>query len=267
MCRVCRPRQPIINLPNLTHSMTNGLDYRVKLPATALAAVVESFWMLKNTATTGRPIMLLPDGRIDVLFSQADAVPFHATLLGLGTEAEPTTFATGTCIGGVSLRLAAPEYLLHTRMANIANGARVLPADFWGITPEDLTDFEQFCIKLTDKLLTLLNPAIDPRKRKLFELLYASDGTRPVHELADEAGWSSRQINRYFQQYFGLSLKTYCAILRFRAAFPQLKAGRLFPEQAFADQAHFIREVRRLAGVRPKDLARNENDRFIQLSV
>lgn len=247
--------------------MRADLHYHTAPPAPALAAVVESFWTLKNTSATSRPILLLPDGRIDVLFSHADTVPFHATLLGLGTEAEPTTFAADTLIGGVSLRLAAPEYLLHTRVADIVNSARVLPADFWGITPADVADFEQFCAKLTDKLLALLNPAIDPRKRKLFELLYASDGTRPVHELADEAGWSSRQINRYFQEYFGLSLKTYCAILRFRAAFPQLKAGRLFPEQAFADQAHFIREVRRLAGVRPKDLARNENDRFIQFSV
>lgn len=247
--------------------MSNGLEYRTVSPAPALTAVVESFWLLKNTSAAGRPIMLLPDGRVDVLFSQADAVPFHATLLGLGTEAEPTTFAAGALIGGASLRLAAPEYLLHTRVADIINSARVLPAGFWGISPEDLTAFEQFCTKLTDKLLTLLTPASDPRKRRLFELLYASGGTRPVHELADEAGWSSRQINRYFQDYFGLSLKTYCAILRFWAAFPQLKAGRLFPEQAFADQAHFIREVRRLAGVRPKDLARNENDRFIQFSV
>jgi len=247
--------------------MSNGLEYCAAPPAPALAAVVESFWMLKNTSGTSRPIMLLPDGRIDVLFSQSAPEPFHATLLGLGTEAEPTTFAAGTLICGVSLRLAAPEYLLHTRVAALVNGARVLPVGFWGIMPEDLTDFEQFCATLTDRLLTLLNPAIDPRKRKLFELLYASDGTRPVHELANDAGWSSRQINRYFQDYFGLSLKTYCAILRFRAAFPQLKAGRLFPEQAFADQAHFIREVRRLAGVRPKDLARNENDRFIQFSV
>jgi AraC-like DNA-binding protein len=246
--------------------MSTGLEYRTASPAPALAAVVESYWMLKNTADS-RSIMLLPDGRIDVLFSQADGVPFHATLMGLGTEAETATFSAGTLLYGVSLHLPAPEYLLHTRVADIVNGARVLPPGFWDIIPDDLTDFDHFCAKLNDRLLSLLNPAIDPRKRRLFELLYASNGARPVHELAAEAGWSSRQINRYFQEYFGLPLKTYGAILRFRAAFPQLRAGRLFPEQDFADQAHFIREVRRLAGVRPKDLARNENDRFIQFSV
>lgn len=247
--------------------MPNDLSYRTALPAPALAAVVESYWTLRTAAGADRPIWLLPDGRIDVLFARSRPEPFHVTLLGLGTAAEQTTLAAETHLVGVSLRLLGPEYLLRTPVAGLLNTARRLPADFWGIGPAALDDFDHVCARLNALLPTLLPADIDPRKRRLMELLYASAGAAPVQELADAVGWSSRQINRYFQQYFGLSLKAYCAILRFRAAFPQLKAGRLFPEQHFADQAHFIREVRRLAGVRPKDLARNENDRFIQFSA
>ncbi|GAB3839480.1 helix-turn-helix domain-containing protein [Hymenobacter jeollabukensis] len=248
--------------------MNADLLYHSAPPEAALAGVVESFWQLKTGAeAAAKPIWLLPDGRIDVLFSYSATEPYHVMLMGLGSTAEPATLAAGTVLGGVSLHLPAAEYLLGGSVADILNGARPLPADFWGVTPADLADFGQFCARLSAALRARLRPIDDARKRRLFELLYASDGALPVHELADRAGWSSRQINRYFQQYFGLSLKAYCAILRFRAAFPQLKAGRLFPEQHFADQAHFIREVRRLAGVRPKDLVRNENDRFIQFSA
>ena len=247
--------------------MSHDLTYRTAPPAPALAAVVESYWTLRTATGPDRSIWLLPDGRIDVLFARARAEPFHVTLLGLGTEAEQATLAAETHLVGVSLRLLAPEYLLRTSVAGLLNAARRLPDDFWGLGPAALDDFDQLCARLDALLPTLLPAAVDPRKQRLLEQLYASDGAVPVQELAEAAGWSSRQINRYFQQYFGLSLKAYCAILRFRAAFPQLKAGRLFPEQHFADQAHFIREVRRLAGVRPKDLARNENDRFIQFSA
>ncbi|UOQ70681.1 helix-turn-helix domain-containing protein [Hymenobacter cellulosilyticus] len=245
----------------------HNLSYEIRPPAAALAHVVESFWRLETGAVVDKPVLLLPDGRIDVLFSYSRAEPLHVTLLGLGTEAEQTTLAAGTVLCAVSLRLPAAEYLLRTRVADILNSARPLPTDFWGITAAELTDFNLFCTKLNATLPTLLSPAPDPRKLRLFARLYATDGALPVHELASEASWSSRQINRYFQEYFGLSLKTYCAILRFRASFPQLKAGRLFPEQDFTDQAHFIREVRKFAGVRPKDLARNADDRFIQFSA
>jgi AraC-like DNA-binding protein len=62
-------------------------------------------------------------------------------------------------------------------------------------------------------------------------------------------------------------LKAYANILRFRASFEQLHRGELYPEQNFADQSHFIREVKKLSGVTPKELNKNKNDRFIQFSV
>ncbi|UOQ51446.1 helix-turn-helix domain-containing protein [Hymenobacter cellulosivorans] len=243
------------------------LSYEIQPPAATLAPIVESFWRLQTGAVVDKPVLLLPDGRLDVLFSYSRTEPLHVMLMGLGTEAEQVTLAAETVMCAVSLRLPAAEYLLGTRVADILNSARPLPSDFWGITAADLTDFRQFYAKLNATLPTLLSPATDLRKLRLFEQIYATDGASPVHQLAAEAGWSSRQMNRYFQEYFGLSLKSYCAILRFRASFPQLKAGRLFPEQDFTDQAHFIREVRKFAGVRPKDLARNADDRFIQFSA
>lgn len=77
--------------------------------------------------------------------------------------------------------------------------------------------------------------------------------------------WKLHLIRRRFLPE--LSLKAYCNILRFRASFTQINAGKLFPQENFSDQSHFIREVKKLSGVSPKELKRNRNDRFIQFSV
>jgi AraC-like DNA-binding protein len=103
-------------------------------------------------------------------------------------------------------------------------------------------------------MLRLIKEKIDARKQKLFELIYDSAGSMTVKELSEKVYWTSRQINRYFNQQFGISLKAYCNILRFRASFGHIKEGRLFPEQNFSDQAHFIKEVRKLSGVAPREL-------------
>ena len=116
-------------------------------------------------------------------------------------------------------------------------------------------------------MLTLINPDIDSRKQKLFELIYSSNGSLRVKELSEKVYWSSRQINRYFNRQFGLSLKAYCNILRFRASLPQIRNGRLFPEENFADQTHFIKQIKKFSGVVPKELLKNKNDRFILLST
>jgi AraC-like DNA-binding protein len=88
-----------------------------------------------------------------------------------------------------------------------------------------------------------------------------------VKELSEKVFWSSRQINRYFQQTFGISLKAYCNIFRFKSSLNHIKKGKLFPELNYADQNHFIREVKKMSGVTPKELSKNQNDRFILLSA
>ncbi|HKG06752.1 MAG TPA: AraC family transcriptional regulator, partial [Pedobacter sp.] len=88
-----------------------------------------------------------------------------------------------------------------------------------------------------------------------------------VKELSEQVFWSSRQINRYFTQQFGLSLKMFCKILRFRTSLEHVAQGRLAPELNFTDQTHFIKEIKKFSGVVPKELSKNKNDRFVLLSV
>ena len=77
--------------------------------------------------------------------------------------------------------------------------------------------------------------------------------------------WSTRQINQYFNHQFGISLKTYCNILRFQASLSHIKEGKLFPQLNYYDQSHFIKEIKKLSGALPKDLFKNKNSRFLQL--
>lgn len=125
--------------------------------------------------------------------------------------------------------------------------------------------FENFCGKATQIINRILIPNIDNRKKKLFELIYFSKGSITVKELSENVFWSSRQINRYFNQQFGISLKTYCNILRFGSSFKPISEGILFPEQNFTDQNHFIKEIKKYSGVTPKELSRNKDNRFMDI--
>ena len=243
------------------------LEYQTLTPPPALAEYVESFWMLVNHSDATQPVVIVPDGRVDTFFTYSATEPFHVLLLGLDTQPEAQIIAPQTSIFAISWKLLAADYLLPLRLADMPQHACCLPLGYLGISAADITDFASFCTKAAARIQQLLPAEIDSRKRKLFHLIYATHGTLTVEAYADAAAWSSRQINRYFQQQFGLSLKAYCNILRFRAALPDLKAGKLFPEAHFADQAHFIREIKKYAGVVPKELARNQDDRFIQFSA
>ncbi len=244
-----------------------SFEYSCLQPEPALADFIESFWMLRNHSNEAKEIVVLPDGSFDVFVGYSAAEPFHSTLSGITTESSQTMFAAQTVMFAISFKFLALEYILDTPVADLLNSADYLPHDFLDIQKEDLIDLESFKEKVSLKLKTYLQKTVDARKIKLSQCIYDSKGTVTIHDAADTCGWSSRQINRYFQHWVGISLKNYLTILRFRASFPQIKTGKLFPEQQYTDQAHFIREVKKFAGVVPKELSQNKNDRFIQFSI
>lgn len=247
--------------------MNKDTVFKLIRPGKPLAAFVESFWMLCNLSDSDKEIVVLPDGRSDLTLSQSATAPFQVIRSGIETYPQQATLKAKTTLFAVSFKLLAVEYIFQHPISHLLDYAEYLPADFWDFKARDLLDFELFCRKASQKIRSLLPREIDPRKQQLFDLIYSTKGSIPVKELSEKVFWSSRQINRYFNHQFGLSLKAYCNILRFRASFQHIKEGKLFPQQNFADQSHFIREVKKLAGVSPKELKRNQNDRFIQFSA
>ena len=247
--------------------MDKDFEFKLIKPDKSLDDFVESFWLLQNHSENEKDIVILPDGRIDLFFSQSVSEPFHITLSGLETQPDQATFAAKQVMFAISFKLLATEYIFRNTVSNLLNNAKYLPSDFWNFSANDLNDFDLFCEKATQKIRSLLSIEIDGRKRKLFNLIYSFNGALTVQELSEKVFWSSRQISRYFNRQFGISLKAYCNILRFRASFNHIKEGKLFPQQNFTDQSHFIKEVKKLSGVSPKELKRNQNDRFIQFSI
>jgi AraC-like DNA-binding protein len=247
--------------------MNDDFYYKFILPDKTLADFVENIGMFHNQSDRAKKVVLMPDGRVDLFFMQSESDPFQVTLIGLETVPEERIIPPHTLAFKVSFKPLGAEYILQTSIADILNSAKNLPAGFWGFTIDDLRDFDTFHKKITQKIQDLLPTEIDERKRKLFDLIYASNGEIKVEALSEKITWSSRQINRYFNKQFGLSLNAFCKILRFKASLQHIAKGKLFPELNFTDQTHFIKEIRKFSGVVPSELLKNKDDRFILLSV
>lgn len=245
---------------------TNDIVWKTIKPPNHLNDFVESFWMLANHSDKEHQIIILPDGRFDIIFSLKSNI-FQTILKGLDTEPTQASIPPHTIFFAISFKLLAVEYVLEEKVKDLLNEGVPLPADYFGISQNELNDFNAFCENASAKISTLIKSNIDGRKQQLFALIYASNGTLTVKELSERVHWSGRQMNRYFNQTFGIPLQAYCKIVRFKSSLDHIKKGKLFPELHFADQTHFIKEVKKMSGVTPKELSRNENDRFILLST
>jgi AraC-like DNA-binding protein len=243
------------------------LNIQSALPDPSISPFVHSFWMLENY--TGKDInsIVLPNGMVDLTWMKTDSSGWSVFLRGIDTHPSHVIIKNGIRIFTIGLKLLAVEYILSRPIKDLLNRGLDISQDSWQIADRDMESFEKFCQKATKKIKSLPTVQIDDRKKKLLDLVYSSNGSMQVKELSDRAFWSSRQINRYFNQQFGLSLKTYCNLLRLGSSFKHISEGRLFPEQNFTDQNHFIKEIKKYAGVTPKELSKNKDDSFIDITA
>lgn len=92
---------------------------------------------------------------------------------------------------------------------------------------------------------------------RLATLLQRSGGRLPVRVLAQRAGLSDRQFTRRFERQVGLTPKLFArtvrlnAVLDAKARMPRTLWTTLVHEAGYADQAHFVRDCRALAGNAP----------------
>jgi AraC-like DNA-binding protein len=243
------------------------LNIKSALPHNSISHFVHSFWMLENKTGKNIPSTILPNGMVDLTLIKIDTGTWQMLVRGIDTEPSEIVIRKGTKIFTIGLKLLAVEYLLGDSVKDVLNEGRNHSNDLWQFEESDLTSLENFCKKATQKIQTISTENIDGRKKRLFELIYSSYGSTTVKELSEKVYWSSRQINRYFNQQFGISPKAYCNILRLGASFKHISEGKLFPEQNFADQNHFIKEIKKYSGVTPKELSKNKDDRFIDITA
>jgi AraC-like DNA-binding protein len=143
----------------------------------------------------------------------------------------------------------------------------------FGALERRLTD----CVS-ADEAFVVLTRAVDARlaqredagaPRRVQEANAALARGGEVHAVARAVGMSERSLHRDVVRWSGLAPKSLARILRMQRCLAALRAGRmplalLALRLGYADQAHMTRELKALAGVTPREVARAVSVRNLQ---
>ena len=243
------------------------MNYKEIKPNGFLNNFVQSFWYYQTTDTEVHHT-ILPDGYFDLIAEFENDALVIVKLTGVWTKPKDIIIPKNIKFFAVRFKLLAIEYLFKKEIKSILNTTLNLPFTFWNLDAYNCNEFEKFVADTSDKLDASIKHLheIDRRKLKLFDIVYQQEA-KTVSELSAQLFWSSRQISRYFNSRFGITLKEFLKIVRCNATYKEISNGNLNPQSDFFDQAHFIKEIKKYTGVTPKELNKNKNDRFLQLST
>ncbi len=255
--------------------------YELRYPAPALAPYIENYWFVSSRADS--PVDLRVDVFVD---ARADlvlnfGVPYVREVIGGASRElsasnldaqrlEPIRIRQrgDVRIAGVRFHLGGLGAFAEVPLAGLT-GATVPPAQVLGPGADDLeaavgaaaTPDEQarlldafFVERLEERATT---GAFATFERAL-RAAVAAEGSGVVADLAAAARVTPRQVDRLFARFLGVAPKTLGRVLRFQHALRMLMRdpGCTLTEVAasagYFDQAHFIKDFRRMSGGVPR---------------
>lgn len=214
----------------------------------------------------GTEVLVVPDGRIDLLW--IDGEPAVA---GPDRAPQPTALPAGRAVVGLRFRAATAATWLRLPAEALVD-RRVGLAEVSGALARRLRDavgdrHEPWPVASALQLAlagAVPDEAADAAAmRHAFRLVRqgAPSGQSLVPWLGARLDMSERTLRRRFLEHFGYGPKTLDRILRFQRVLALLRRGgdgaaALAAAAGYADQAHMVREVRRLSGHTPTAITR-----------
>ncbi len=242
-------------------------QYQEIQPSEKLSDVIHSFWMHKNLTGGPETITIIPDSYFKIIFYVQRGKIVSYFITGIWASQKVVTIPADGITFGCRLNILAPEYLLRREVSSLFDTLHHLDLAYLNLKDFDLSSFESIVTQWEKELLKIRSEKqITPNKLRLTQLLYKTNGSITASEVSEQIFWTNRQINRYLNQYLGVSLKRYLNIQKVYQSYLDIRLGKFAPQlNTYFDQAHFIREVRKHTGFTPSELYLGQNDRFIQL--
>ncbi len=141
----------------------------------------------------------------------------------------------------------------------------LVDALFWSL------DYEEQVIRLITRLEYLGSQVTSRRALDWFELVFENHYLNSVDTIATYFGYSTKQLNRLFMEYYGMNVKAILMVIRMQKALdylihnPDESLTSLAVDMGYYDQSHFINDLKIHLGMTPYAvLKRIEHVSFFQ---
>lgn len=245
--------------------VTQDQAYLTFIPPPPLHHWVQSFWQL-NVPPGKFWYRSVPDNCVDWIISCDEFADNYIS----SPSAEPFVFELSGPVTyfGIRFRILGQQSLMNAPLGEWNNDEHtihstelladaILNPVYASLAQE--TTFAKRCQHISAVVLAHIKPT-DIDKRLVRYIRYCHQNVTGKIDLSDqqcsEFGLSSRQLRRLSRLYLGISPREFSRVLRFQYALNMMQTNPQICTDSYYDQAHFIKEFKRLSGLTPQAFKR-----------
>ncbi len=250
--------------PTIKQSVEN-VTYNELLPDLKLQPYIYCYWELKTNKKLNDNFSykVVADGCIDIFFELNNPHESHV----MGFCKKYTEFQIGNSFHYIGIRFLPTMFpqIFNINASKLSNQTENLATLNSEISNFIIKNFnKEISIDKTkilfdnyfSELILKVNFNNDKRLYDAIAIILENFGVINV-EADLETGISSRQLRRLFKYYIGDTAKVFSKVVRFqnilraKPSSQSLRNNKLFFDVGYYDQAHFIKEFKKLYGVTP----------------
>lgn len=261
------------------------MNYNTYTPQPALSAIVKCYWTLEvHAEAAGQKQLILPDGCVDMCFILGDDIKrftdennfiIQPRQMLLGQITKPFYIEPAGYVNTFAARFYPYGFtpFIQLPLSELANSETPLHILFGNETAAQLSNDISNANNSSDRIKIietfLLNrlcsaETIDKLVRTTVDTMFLTRGSQPVHKLLQNHLPRRRQIERNFKKQIGISPKQLSKVIRLQTSLQMLlnQTTETFTgiacENAYYDQAHFIKDFKEFTGITPKEFLSND---------
>lgn len=249
--------------------------YEIRFPTEALQPYIENYWLVRpDRGPVDLSVNVFVDGRADLIFNFG--APYERTCLGAETRAIAESNLDAQRLSPIRITQRGDVRVSGVRFRLGGLGAFVAPVHPWtDATPAPTEVFGADAARLEQSLGDTLDVDAHAALYDAFflerlsvegsyatfaralEALVADPGLT-VEALARSVEVSPRHVERLFARHLGIAPKTLARVVRFQSALrmlmkdPGVPLATVAAETGYFDQAHFVRDFKRMSGGVPR---------------
>jgi AraC-like DNA-binding protein len=239
------------------HHTKSKPNYQLRryFPEPPLHDFIEQFWFVNWDLTSHltHTQQNLPDPNFHLVISNTSS-----TVIGPVSKVYSYEMKGKNKLIGIKFKLGVLTNLLQNPLANYVD--KEVPVDeAFGTQVPTLSGSDiQICTQLQHYLTPFLTPISEPQltTQALINLIKHNKKIYTVAQLAEHANISTKTVQRYFNQYIGLTPKWLIRKYRLQHALHALETNTasildIVEQLEYTDQSHLIRDFKELIGVTP----------------
>lgn len=130
---------------------------------------------------------------------------------------------------------------------------------------------EALFMKVEKLLSDNIKDKYPPELTAAIQLITQNLGMISSKNIAKDVSYSDRHLNRFFNQYLGLSMKVFSRIVRVNNALrllniPKKSLSTILVELGYYDSSHFIKDFKMVCGITPQEYRENMSDFYSEVA-